>query len=53
VIEGATSGNLCIGRSWPGQMRGIYGDHERFVQNYFNAIAMPEQYSERRRLLFS
>jgi acetyl-CoA synthetase len=37
VIAGATSGNLCIGRSWPGQMRGVYGDHERFVQTYFSA----------------
>jgi acetyl-CoA synthetase len=37
VVEGATSGNLCIGRSWPGQMRGVYGDHERFVQTYFSA----------------
>jgi acetyl-CoA synthetase len=37
VIEGATSGNLCIARSWPGQMRGVYGDHERFVQTYFSA----------------
>jgi acetyl-CoA synthetase len=37
VIEGATSGNLCIARSWPGQMRSVYGDHERFVQTYFSA----------------
>ncbi len=34
-LEGATSGNLCIARSWPGQMRTVYGDHERFVQTYF------------------
>jgi acetyl-CoA synthetase len=37
VIAGATSGNLCIARSWPGQMRTVYGDHERFVQTYFSA----------------
>jgi acetyl-CoA synthetase len=36
-IEGAGSGNLCIARSWPGQMRTVYGDHERFVQTYFSA----------------
>jgi acetyl-CoA synthetase len=35
-IEGAGSGNLCIARSWPGQMRTVYGDHERFVQTYFS-----------------
>jgi acetyl-CoA synthetase len=37
AIDGATSGNLCIARSWPGQMRGVYGDRERFVQTYFSA----------------
>jgi acetyl-CoA synthetase len=37
VLEGAGSGNLCIARSWPGQMRSVYGDHERFVQTYFSA----------------
>jgi len=36
VLEGATSGNLCITRSWPGQARTVYGDHERFVQTYFS-----------------
>jgi acetyl-CoA synthetase len=35
VLDGAASGNLCIARSWPGQMRTVYGDHERFVQTYF------------------
>ena len=35
VLEGATSGNLCIANSWPGQMRTVYGDHERFEQTYF------------------
>ena len=36
VLEGATSGNLCIADSWPGQMRTVYGDHERFEQTYFS-----------------
>lgn len=36
VLEGATDGNLCITDSWPGQMRSVYGDHERFVQTYFS-----------------
>jgi acetyl-CoA synthetase len=36
VQQGATSGNLCIADSWPGQMRTVYGDHERFVQTYFS-----------------
>jgi len=35
-IEGAGSGNLAILDSWPGQMRTVYGDHERFVQTYFS-----------------
>jgi acetyl-CoA synthetase len=34
-LEGAVSGNLCIAGSWPGQMRTVYGDHERFKQTYF------------------
>jgi acetyl-CoA synthetase len=36
VLDGATDGNLCITDSWPGQMRTVYGDHERFVQTYFS-----------------
>ncbi|MFB9981372.1 acetate--CoA ligase [Mesorhizobium kowhaii] len=36
VIEGAADGNLCITDSWPGQMRTVYGDHDRFVQTYFS-----------------
>jgi acetyl-CoA synthetase len=36
-LEGPTGGNLCIADSWPGQMRTVYGDHERFVQTYFSA----------------
>ena len=35
-LEGATDGNLCITDSWPGQMRTVYGDHERFVHTYFS-----------------
>jgi acetyl-CoA synthetase len=35
VLDGATDGNLCITDSWPGQMRTVYGDHERFIQTYF------------------
>ena len=36
VLEGACEGNLVIADSWPGQMRTVYGDHERFVQTYFS-----------------
>jgi acetyl-CoA synthetase len=35
-LKVAGSGNLCIADSWPGQMRTVYGDHERFVQTYFS-----------------
>ena len=34
-MGGATEGNLCITRSWPGQARTVYGDHDRFIQTYF------------------
>jgi acetyl-CoA synthetase len=34
-LEGPTEGNLVITDSWPGQMRTVYGDHDRFVQTYF------------------
>jgi len=34
-IEGPGSGNLCIAESWPGQMRTVYGDHQRFIDTYF------------------
>ncbi len=37
-LHGATEGNLCIGDSWPGMMRTVYGDHERFVQTYFSTF---------------
>jgi acetyl-CoA synthetase len=36
VLEGAVEGNLCITDSWPGQMRTVFGDHERFKQTYFS-----------------
>jgi len=37
VLEGAISGNLCLTDSWPGQMRTVYGDHQRFIDTYFSA----------------
>jgi acetyl-CoA synthetase len=36
VLEGACEGNLVIADSWPGQMRTVFGDHERFMQTYFS-----------------
>ncbi len=42
VLEGVCSGNLVIADSWPGQMRTLYQDHERFVQAYF--LAYPGKY---------
>ncbi|MBP9706855.1 MAG: acetate--CoA ligase [Oligoflexales bacterium] len=36
VLEGEARGNLCIADSWPGQMRTIYGDHQRFKETYFS-----------------
>ncbi len=37
-LHGATEGNLCLSDSWPGQMRTVFGDHERFVQTYFSTF---------------
>jgi acetyl-CoA synthetase len=37
-IEGPGEGNLCLARSWPGQMRTVYGDHRRFVDTYFSTF---------------
>jgi acetyl-CoA synthetase len=37
-IDGPGEGNLCIGDSWPGQMRTVFGDHERFIQTYFSTF---------------
>ena len=36
-LEGETEGNLIIKNSWPGQMRTVYGDHQRFIETYFSA----------------
>lgn len=36
VLEGAAEGNLVITDSWPGQMRTLYGDHQRFIETYFS-----------------
>ena len=36
-LEGAADGNLLITDSWPGQMRTVYGDHQRFAETYFTA----------------
>ena len=38
LLDGAVEGNLCIADSWPGQMRTLYGDHDRFVQTYFTTF---------------
>ena len=35
-LEGATDGNLVLKGSWPGQMRTVYGDHQRFIDTYFS-----------------
>lgn len=35
LLDGVADGNLCISDSWPGQMRSVYGDHERFIETYF------------------
>lgn len=42
VLTGAAQGNLCITHSWPGQMRGVWGDSERFFQTYFTTY--PSKY---------
>ena len=36
TLNGACRGKLCIAQSWPGQMRTVYGDHQRFIQTYFS-----------------
>ncbi|MEL0304401.1 MAG: acetate--CoA ligase, partial [Rhodobiaceae bacterium] len=38
ILDGAVDGNLCIARSWPGQMRTVYGDHQRFIDTYFTTF---------------
>ena len=37
-LDGAADGNLCIDHSWPGQMRTVYGDHQRFIETYFTTF---------------
>jgi acetyl-CoA synthetase len=37
-LTGATDGNLCIRDAWPGMMRTVFGDHERFIQTYFSTF---------------
>ncbi len=37
-LEGVAEGNLCLARSWPGQMRTVFGDHKRFVETYFSTF---------------
>ena len=41
-LDGPSEGNLCIKMSWPGQMRTVYGDHQRFIDTYFSTF--PERY---------
>jgi acetyl-CoA synthetase len=36
TLEGECEGMLCINRSWPGQMRTVFGDHQRFIDTYFS-----------------
>ena len=38
VLEGACEGNLVLIDSWPGQMRSVYGDHQRFIDTYFKSF---------------
>ncbi len=38
ILDGAIEGNLCIAKSWPGQMRTVFRDHDRFVQTYFTTF---------------
>jgi len=37
-LDGAAEGNLCINASWPGQMRTVFGDHQRFIDTYFSTF---------------
>ena len=36
TLKGECEGRLCIAQSWPGQMRTVYGDHQRFIDTYFS-----------------
>ena len=42
VLDGACEGNLVIAESWPGQMRTVFGDHQRFMETYFSTY--PNKY---------
>ena len=37
-LNGACEGRLCMKASWPGQMRSVYGDHQRFIDTYFSTV---------------
>lgn len=37
-IQGPSEGNMCFSRPWPGMMRTVWGDHDRFVSTYFKAF---------------
>ncbi|MDT7950637.1 MAG: AMP-binding protein, partial [Acetobacteraceae bacterium] len=37
-VEGAAEGNLCIAKPWPGMLRSVFRDHERFIQTYFSTF---------------
>ena len=37
-LKGACKGRLCMSDSWPGQMRTVYGDHQRFIDTYFSTV---------------
>ena len=37
-LDGAAEGNLCLSKPWPGMMRTVYGDHDRFIQTYFSTF---------------
>jgi acetyl-CoA synthetase len=37
-LEGPCEGNLCLARSWPGMMRSVFGDHQRFIETYFSTF---------------
>jgi acetyl-CoA synthetase len=38
ALEGPCEGNLCLARSWPGMMRTVFGDHQRFIETYFSTF---------------
>jgi acetyl-CoA synthetase len=38
LVKGVGEGNLCLARAWPGMMRTVFGDHQRFIQTYFSSF---------------